>query len=73
MAGMASHTAIHHTTLVILKRAFELRLAFERLVNAAFKRLRWNLCLNECLGCFLAFGGAFESVAILAQVVLWAA
>ena len=47
--------------LVRLKRAFDLRLAFERLVNAAFERQRLNQRLIECLGHFLAFGVAFES------------
>ena len=44
-----------------LKRAFEVRLAFERLVNAAFERQRLNQRLFECLGHFLAFGVAFET------------
>ena len=48
------------TTLVILKRAFELRLAFERLVNAAFEWQRLNERLFECLGHFPAFGVAFK-------------
>ena len=41
-------------------RGLDLRLAFERLVNAAFEWQRLNERLFECLGHFPAFGVAFK-------------